>query len=38
MIFASGSIPLDPKSMQVVSGGIKEQTVSGVHVGGSGRQ
>ncbi|BEI86876.1 hypothetical protein CcaverHIS002_0702220 [Cutaneotrichosporon cavernicola] len=26
MIFASGAIPLDPKSMQVVEGGIKEQT------------
>lgn len=25
-LFCSGQIPLDPKSMQVVSGGIKEQT------------
>lgn len=39
MIFASGAIPLDPKSMQVVSGGIKEQTVSSVHAAdGSGRR
>jgi hypothetical protein len=27
MIFASGAIPLDPKSMEVVKGGIEEQTV-----------
>jgi len=27
MIFASGAIPLDPKSMEVVNGGIEEQTV-----------
>ena len=27
-IYASGAIPLDPKSMEVVSGGIEEQTVS----------
>jgi 2-iminobutanoate/2-iminopropanoate deaminase len=25
-LFCSGQIPLDPKSMQVVAGGIKEQT------------
>lgn len=27
MIYASGSIPLDPKSMDIVPGGIEEQTV-----------
>jgi 2-iminobutanoate/2-iminopropanoate deaminase len=26
MLFASGQIPLDPKTMEVVAGGIKEQT------------
>ncbi len=26
LLFCSGQIPLDPSSMQVVSGGIKEQT------------
>ncbi|KAI9637829.1 Endoribonuclease L-PSP/chorismate mutase-like protein [Dioszegia hungarica] len=26
LIYASGSIPLDPKTMEVVSGGIEEQT------------
>ena len=28
LIYASGSIPLDPKSMEIVAGGIEEQTVS----------
>lgn len=27
MIYASGSIPLDPVSMQVVEGGVEAQTV-----------
>jgi 2-iminobutanoate/2-iminopropanoate deaminase len=26
ILFCSGQIPLDPKNMQIVSGGIKEQT------------
>lgn len=26
MVFASGQIPLDPQTMEVVTGGIKEQT------------
>ena len=26
LIFASGQIPLDPKTMQVVEGGVREQT------------
>lgn len=28
LIYASGSIPLDPATMQVVEGGIEAQTVS----------
>lgn len=28
LVFASGCIPLDPETMEVVSGGIEEQTVS----------
>lgn len=28
MVFTSGSIPLDPKTMKVVEGGVEEQTVS----------
>ncbi|NLM50466.1 MAG: regulator, partial [Clostridiaceae bacterium] len=27
LLFTSGQIPLDPKTMQVVEGGIKEQTL-----------
>ena len=32
MLFASGQIPLDPATGQMVSGGITEQTLSLIHI------